>query len=578
VKTLRYYQNEAVDDSFEFFSESDGNGLIVCPTGAGKSLIIAEFIRRIFASYANSRVIVVAHVAELLTQNEAELKDIWPEAETSFWSASIGEKKHSRIMFAGIASVYKNAAQMGEVDFLIVDEAHLIPSKGFGMYQRFIQELRSYNPMLRVLGASATPFRLDHGLLVDGGHVFTHHCYEVDLRKLVEQKFLSPLRPKKPDGQIDMRGVHIKNHEFASGEMEAAAMRVVDAALNEVCTFGKDRRSWMLFCSGVSHAKAVTDLLVKRGISTRMVTGETPKAERKDIVNSFSKGEFTALVNVNVFTTGFNVSRVDMIALLRATLSASLYVQMLGRGMRLADGKEDCLVLDFGGNIERHGPIDQVRVRKPGEKEDGVAPMKVCETCDALCATACRVCPDCGAPFPINDDPAHDHTAAVKTLMSWEKVRDVRTLDVTGVGYASHVGKSGKPSLRVSYLCGLQPVSEYVCIGHGGFAGQKAIQWWRERNPNGAVPETVGGALANTSALIKPEQIRVDFSEKYPRILHHVMPQPPITSARLQTQAFIKSQKIGAQAVKEIIRKYGAETIGMLPKEHYESLYKELAA
>lgn len=519
MKVLRTYQREAVDSIYEYFAEMDGNPLVVAPTASGKALIIASFIKEMFDKWPDSHVICVAHVKELLEQNEAELKGVWPSAPTGFWSASIGKKQHAPITFAGIASVFKNAAIMGRAELILIDEAHLVPSKGFGMYRRFIDEMRKFNPHVKVVGFTATPFRLDHGLLVDGGHIFTHHCYEVSMRMLIEEGYLCPLRPKKPAGQIDMRGVHIKNHEFVASELEGAAIKVVHAAIDEVIRYGQDRKSWMLFCSGIDHAQMVTKILNSKGYSARLVTGETHKAERADIVAAFGRGDFHALVNVGVFTTGFNVPRVDLIAMLRSTLSASLYIQIAGRGMRLAPGKDDCLFLDFGGNIERHGPIDNVTIKKPGDG-DGIAPVKLCPQCEALVAVAKRTCPDCGYEFPVDDMPNHDMEAAAKTLMSWEVVRDIRILDVTRVTYTPHVsGKSGKRSLRVSYWYGMSHVSEYVCLEHDGYAQQKAQAWWLGRDPRKEIPRDVPMAISMSDRLKKPGSVKVDFTEKYPKVI-----------------------------------------------------------
>jgi DNA repair protein RadD len=582
MKKLRPYQQETIDSLLQYFAEMVGNPLIVLPTGSGKSLVLAYFIRWIFEQWPDSRVMVLTHRRELLEQDSDELRELWPEAPLSFWSASIGEKRVSPIIFAGIGSVYRRAAEMGGIELIFIDEAHLVPTKGFGMYLRFIAELKQYNPYVKVIGLTATPYRLDHGLLIDGKHIFTHHCYEADIRKLIEDEYLLPLRPKKPDGQIDMSGVHVKNHEFVAAEMEAAAMEVVDAALDEVIRYGTKRKSWLLFCSGIGHAEVVKSKLIDRGVDTEIVIGETPTAQRESTIKRFKHGSLRALVNVNVLTTGFNSPPVDMIALLRATMSPSLYVQMLGRGMRPSPetGKTDCLVLDFGGNIEMHGPIDQVHLnvhkRKSGNKKK--APVKTCPNCQALVASATKACPDCAYEFPIDDEPNHSDTAAEKALLSWEKKPDIRTLEISSVSYASHLGKSGKPSLRVTYECGLQSVIEYICIGHGGYAGHKALTWWAQRDIAGNEPETVDEALLLSTSLATSEKIRVDFNGEWPRIVFHQMPLPTVTPKMLQSTALAVSKKHGMQKVKEIIGHYDAENVSQISVDNFEKFYGELTS
>lgn len=582
MKTLRNYQQAAIEALLRFFETLIGNPLIVLPTGSGKSLVLAYFIWWIFQQWPDSRVMVLTHRKELLEQDADELREFWPEAPLSFWSASIGEKRVGPIIFAGIASVYKQAAEMGPVELIFIDEAHLVPAKGFGMYLKFIADVKRYNPFVKVIGLTATPYRLDHGLLIDGKHIFTHHAYDADIRQLIDDGFLLPLRPKKPDGQIDMSGVHVKNHEFCTSEMEAEAMKVVDAALAEVIRYGAGRNSWLLFCSGIGHAEVVMTKLIERGIDTEMVSSETATGKREDTIKRFKSGSLRALVNINVLTTGFNAPCADMIALLRATMSPGLYVQMLGRGMRPSPetDKNDCLILDFGGNIERHGPLDEVHLhvmkRKPSKKKK--ASIKTCPTCQALVAAARKECPDCGYEFPIDDSPNHDDTATDKVLLSWEAAPDVRILDVTSVSYSPHLGKSGKPSLRVSYLCGLLSVSEYVCIGHGGYPGHKAMTWWARRDPACNVPDTVDEALLHAAELETPEKIKVDFTGTWPTILFHQMSPPKVTSAMLQSSALAAAKKIGVPKVHQIVAKYGADLVSQVPPQNHVALYSELIA
>src|SRR5262249_45525244 len=189
--------------------------------------------------------------------------------------------------------------------------------------------------------------------------------------------------------------------EFIAGQLQAAVDResITDTAVDEILAYGEGRRSWLVFCSGVEHATHVAAALRGRGVSCATIFGDTPPAERDRTIAAFKRGEIRALASMGVLTTGFNAPSVDLIAMLRPTKSVGLYVQMVGRGTRLAPGKQNCLVLDFAGNVARHGPVDAVKPARSAEG-DGPPPSKVCPDCDSIVAAAARQCPDCGHQFP----------------------------------------------------------------------------------------------------------------------------------------------------------------------------------
>ena len=193
--------------------------------------------------------------------------------------------------------------------------------------------------------------------------LFTDIAYEVSIRDLIDHGYLCPLISKMTNLTLDVGGVGSRGGEFIAGQLQAAVDResITRAAIDEILAYGEGRRSWLLFCSGVEHATHVALALRDRGVSCATIFGDTPSAERDRIIAAFKRGEIRALASMGVLTTGFNAPAVDLIAMLRPTKSTGLYVQMAGRGTRLAPGKENCLVLDFAGNVARHGPIDAVK-------------------------------------------------------------------------------------------------------------------------------------------------------------------------------------------------------------------------
>jgi DNA repair protein RadD len=338
--------------------------------------------------------------------------------------------------------------------------------------------------------------------------LFDDIAFEVSVRELIDQGYLAPLISKQTSTQLDVSGVGSRGGEFIAGQLEAAVDQdpITHAAIDEVVAYGRERRSWLLFCAGVDHASHVCDAVRARDISCATIFGHTPKAERDSIIAAFKRGEIRALASMGVLTTGFNAPAVDLIAMLRPTKSTGLYVQMAGRGTRLAPGKDNCLVLDFAGNVARHGPIDLVEPKgKRNGEGDSDTPTKVCPACQTINALAARICADCGYVFPGREAQL-DATATTRPILSTGRPQWV---DVNAITYDRHEKPDKPPSLKVSYHCGLLRHHEWVCLEHEGYPRQRAVSWWHQRAQNGHVPATVEEALARTGELRQPIQIAV---------------------------------------------------------------------
>ncbi|MEQ8366706.1 MAG: DEAD/DEAH box helicase [Roseicyclus sp.] len=515
--TLRPYQRAAITAIYGYFQSHKGNPLVVIPTAGGKSLVMAAFIEGVLKAWHDQRILIVTHVRELIAQNHAEMIGLWPEAPAGIYSAGLGKREaQARILFAGIQSIHRRAHEVGHADLVLIDEAHLIPGNSSTMYRRFLDGLARINPALKVIGLTATPFRLDSGMLHEGKNaLFTDIAFEAPVRDLIDAGYLSPLVSKQPATRLDVSKVGTRAGDFIQRDLAAAVDQeaITRAAVSEIIEHGRDRRSWLAFCSGVEHARHVAEEFGRQGITCCTIFGDTPKEERDAIIAAFKRGEIRALASMGVLTTGFNAPAVDLIALLRPTKSAGLYVQMVGRGTRLAPGKENCLVLDFAGNVRRHGPIDLVRPKRPGEGGGGDAPTKVCPECDSIIALSATECPDCGYVFPAREVKIAP-TAATLPVLSPK----VQWLPVHGVSYSRHDKLGGLPSLKVTYSCGLKSYGEWVCIEHQGYARQKAAEWWRKRAPGRPVPLTVDQAIAEAARLARPSAISVRPSGRYVEI------------------------------------------------------------
>lgn len=522
---LRPYQREAIDSAWNYLRACDGNPCLVLPVGAGKTIVMAELIREALTAFPGTRIAVVAHVRELVAQNADKLRRHWPEAEIGIYAASLRRRdRFDPIIFASIQSVYDKAMQLGRFDLVLVDEAHRIPLRSEGMYRTFLDGCRRANPAVRVIGLTATPYRLGAGMVCGPDYILNDVAYEARIGDLIRDGFLSSLVSKGGVARADVSGVRMRNNEYVASELQAACSvsEVVEAACDEIVALCAARRAWVLFCAGVKHAALVAEALQRRSVAVAVVEGDMPSWRRDEAIAMFQRGELRALVNVNVLCEGFDAPHVDAVIMLRPTKSAGLYVQQVGRGTRLCDGKADCLVLDFAGNIAEHGPVDSIVVkapRKAGEKAEVTgAPTKQCPQCNAIAVIQVRTCPDCGYQWPFTTAAQHDATATDAEILSTSF--NAAKHQVTAVHYARHEKPGSVPSLRVTYACGLRLFREWVCLEHGGLPRGKAVAWWSARRP-GAAPNTIDSALPLVDELARPTHIYVAERGKYPEIVNY---------------------------------------------------------
>jgi DNA repair protein RadD len=538
---LRDYQRQAIDSVWAHLRAYTDNPCVELPTGAGKSVVMAGLIKEAVTTWAGTRIAVLAHVRELVAQNADKLLRSWTSAPLGIYAASLGKRdRFAPVLFASIQSTYNRAMELGRFDLVLVDEAHRIPIKGEGMYRRFLDDARRANPDLRVVGFTATPYRLGTGPVCGPDYILNRVCYRANVRELIDAGYLCRLVSKGGIARADLTDVHVRGGEYVASELEAAVNRadLVSAAVDEIVRYCADRRAWILFCASVKHAAAVSEALQARGIEAPVVEGNTSSHERAEIIRRYQRGELRALCNVNVLSEGFDAPHVDAVVLLRPTKSAGLYYQQVGRGLRTDPRKHDCLVLDFAGNIHEHGPIDSIRVeapRKRGEKATVVgAPTKQCPGCQSIVLAALAQCPDCGHEWP-RALARHDAQASDAPILSVDDDLSpwITEHPVTAITYHKHEKAGGGiPSLRVDYHCGMRTFREWVCLEHGGPVRARAVDWWRARAPAdiaqfaAAIPRTVDGALLVVDHLRRPAAIRVLERGKYPEILSHAFATP----------------------------------------------------
>jgi DNA repair protein RadD len=332
---LRPYQKESVEKILDYASCGKENGLIVIPTGCGKSLIISDLCKKIINDYPYVRINVCTHSQELVLQNYEEMKSIWPECPAGIYSAGLNRKEHfSQVIFSGIQSVYNKANKIGHTDILIIDEAHSISRKSESRWGEFFTGLKAINPNVQIIGLTATPYRLDSGSLVP--NTFKEIVYEYPVIDAIKEGYLCEIISAPVNTHLKTTGVQKRGGEFVAGALERAVDTdpLTRACCEEIVAFGADRRSWIVFASGNAHAQHITDTLISMGVDAKCVTEKTPKDERKQIVEDHKSGKLKCLVNNMIFTTGYNNKRLDLIACMRPTQSEGLWVQICGRIMR----------------------------------------------------------------------------------------------------------------------------------------------------------------------------------------------------------------------------------------------------
>ncbi|EOY3076231.1 DEAD/DEAH box helicase [Vibrio parahaemolyticus] len=356
--TLRPYQADSVKAVIHYFRKHSTPAVIVLPTGAGKSLVIAELAR-----LAKGRVLVLAHVKELVEQNHAKYEGYGLKG--AIFSAGLGRKEtDQQVVFASVQSVVRNLDSFkNQFSLLVIDECHRVPDDKNSSYQKVITHLRELNPGIKVLGLTATPYRLGMGWIyqyhtrgqvrTEESRFFRDCIFELPIRYLLDENFLTPARMMDaPVLSYDFSQLKPANTgRYKEAEMDMVidkAKRATPQIVDQIIQYARERKGVMIFAATVRHAQEIHGLLPEG--ETAIVIGDTPTPERDAIIQAFKNREIKYLVNVSVLTTGFDAPHVDLIAILRPTESVSLYQQIVGRGLRLSEGKNECLVLDYAGN------------------------------------------------------------------------------------------------------------------------------------------------------------------------------------------------------------------------------------
>ena len=559
--TLRPYQSDAVESVYRHLREKDTNPCVVIPTAGGKSLCIAQVAKDAVTKW-NGRVMILAHVKELVEQNAGKLKSICPELPVGVYSAGLDSRDTQQpVVVAGIQSVYNKIEAFKPFDLVMIDEVHMVPPDGEGRYRTFLEAAKRVNPRVRLIGWTATPYRTQGGLICKPENLLNEVCYEIGVKELINRGYISNITARAGKVKADTEGLHIRAGEFVAEDVEKlmGEDRLVTSACQEIVELTKDRQACLMFCTSIAHCKKVASQIAKfSGEECAIVTGDTPDLEREETIRRLrgetvktdlfaEKPPLKYCCNVSVLTTGTDIPRLDTIALLRPTNSPGLLVQMVGRGFRLSPetGKTECLVLDYGRNIERHGPIDMIKVKEPGQ--GGGGPLaKECPECRTIVNLPVMLCPTCGYQWPRKEPErkAHEANAAKAAILSGEV-----TIEKFPVKHAIYQvwEKRGAPpgspkTVRVTYdIDYLTHYSEWLCPEHTGYARRKFEKWWREHaHPDCPMPRTAEEVCEHefSGMLREVKEITVRFvsGQKYPEITGCELGDFPLVESGQNTQ------------------------------------------
>lgn len=529
---LRPYQQAALSAIIEAM-RTERFLLVQAATGAGKTILFSALIKYCMEQY-HMRIGILAHREILVRQAYEKLLKVWPEGKdrTGLACSSVS---HDIDLFRPVVigspqTLAGRLNLMPPLDLIIIDECHRVPpANEKSQYKTFLDTMEQYYPQVRVMGVTATPFRLGHG------YIYGDHCRpgkknwwpklhaSIGISTLQEQGFLVPLRTRQSDDiTTELGRVGTSKGEFNTSELSDVMEKElhIRSAVHAWQNYGEGRSHVVAFCVTIRHAEKLKDAFLNAGVSATVVHSQMGKEERAAAMRDFEEGRCRVVCNVGVLTEGWDCTAVDCILMCRPTLSPALYVQMVGRGLRIHPGKTDCLLLDLSGNCLRHGAVDDPFVDVPSggkkKEEKKQERMKVCPHCESLIPLPSRECPECGYLWPETVIVEKDDVRM--SDVSW----GAQAARVTSWKAADYISKKGNHLFRLSLLCAIPSSNIPVLVNHFfDFEAQSGV--WMQgrartdwRTLTGAEPPiTVEEALSRQNELHIPEQVQVKRRDRF---------------------------------------------------------------
>lgn len=462
--SLRYYQKEAIVACLNEINQGK-NALVSIFCGLGKSLIIAGLIKVLKANKSSIRCLMLVNNATLVNQNFNKISNILPDTKCAVYCAGLKVKElNADVIYASVQSLFRvDANNIGFIDTIIIDEVQAVSDAGTGMFWGLINKIKKINPGVKIVGLTATPFRLSCGLITEAKEkIFEDICYEYGVEQGINDKFLCPLISKVSEEQLDLTNVRIKGKEYDESDLDflLSNEEKVDRSVKEALLRSADRKHRLWFCVSIHHTEMVAEKLKELGFNCAYITGDTSIKEREHIFQEFEKGIITDIVNCDTLTTGTDIPCIDCLIMLRPTKSVGLFIQIIGRGVRLHESKSDCLILDFANLIATHGAINDIKIKRNYNKVtkknelEAVKVLdntKICPDCRSVIKRDLIECPHCGYQYTRTEVLSHDIKPTELSIMSFGDKSKMK--DVTSMSSVKWISKTGNVSLKVIFKC-----------------------------------------------------------------------------------------------------------------------------
>ena len=527
----RPYQSDCLDAIIQAIPDQK-HILIMAATGAGKTIVFCLLIKRLLTEWPHIKIGILAHRRELIMQAQDKLLKTWPEAPIGIACSSTGEvvDLDKPVVIGSVQTLSRRVEETSPFDLIIVDEAHRIPPiNKKSQYQQWLAHMKRYNSEVRILGFTATPYRLSHGYIYgnvkrpDNDNLFDSLNYRIGISDLQRDGYLCQYRAKEAKNiSSDLSKVKVAG-DFNISELSDVMSRTehVGSAVNAVEKYAAGRRNIVVFCVTISHAEKIVDAFRAAGQVAAAVHSKMPMAQRDMTLREFESGRIRILANVGVLTEGWDSPAVDCILMCRPTKSAALYVQMCGRGLRPHPDKKDVLILDLANNCSTHGDPDKPRIPIPGRAGKTDAILKVCPNCFELIPVSSKECRACGYCYPV--EVREQNGQVEMASVQWTKAPAPIVVDVVEADFAYYISKAGNEMMRIKLTCQsdhfIQPlwVNEFFDFaGNNEWAMLKAQRLWGSL-VGSEPPMSLAEAEERKGELIMsiPHQVEVTLKNKW---------------------------------------------------------------
>ena len=552
VMVPRYYQKESYEAAFRDLKHKKGSSpLIVLPTGTGKSFVIALMAKHM-AQYG-ARTLILSHKQELVTQNQEEMLGFGVDCGTLCAGVGHPDVNHTAVSASiqTMHSRFKNNPNVaGSFKLILVDEAHMVNNKDTGRYRELLKMMAECMPGIGVVGLTATPFRTGQGYLTSGEHsIFSHICYEYGIKQAISDGYLCPVITPPTSARFNVSGLKIGSRgDYTEDSLRKIAAQndnthlALDECLNLQRT--ENRHGVIIFGATKAHCYEVERYMQSKGEKYYAITDDTSKTVRRKLIKDFKDRKIKGLISRDILTTGFNARHVDLVCFLRKTASLVLWIQSLGRGMRILKDWEEkifgkkinCMVADFCSNVGFHPAIDSVdlfeSVKAPVKREAKKnldEAVKTCSNCTGENRIYARRCEWCDTSFSLEDVANH-----VSSFMSSGFIISPDDVAMAGsaVGHnvfsvlmSKHPGKGGKPpTLRVDYNLGISKShKEFIPIGRTPFNGVDPVEWTRIFFGSEIRDVDVALQMFHDKSYKKPKSIKILKMGKYNSVFSYSM-------------------------------------------------------